>query len=75
MIEAKLECMQAQAMQRVITVTVFYVSTDRMAHISRMHANLVLTACLQTVLNQRIILGALKHIEMGYGIFSTVVDG
>ena len=52
MIETQQPGMQAQSMQRVVTITILCVAADRMPHIGRMDANLILTACLQLKLDK-----------------------
>ena len=44
--------MQTKAMQGIVTITILRIATDRMTHISRMYADLVLTTCLKFELNQ-----------------------
>jgi hypothetical protein len=50
--ETKQPGMEAEAMQRIVAIAVFGVATNRMAHISRVDTNLILTACLQLKLYQ-----------------------
>ena len=67
--------MQAQAVKRVVTITVFHVATNRMAHVSGMHANLVLSSRLQLKLHQRVVGSAVQHVEMGDSQFTTIIYG
>ena len=57
MIETQQPGMQAQAMKRVVTITVFGVATDRMTHIGRVDTNLIFTACLQLKFDKRMFGG------------------
>ena len=75
MIETQQPGMQTQPVQRVVTITIFLVATHGMAHVSRVHANLILTACLQFELNQRVLRRAVQHVEMGHSILAAIVYG
>ena len=44
--EAEQPRMEAETMQRVVTVTVLWIATDRMPHIGRVHTDLILTSRL-----------------------------
>ena len=65
MVETKQESMQAQAVHRVISVAVFRVATNRMSHVSGMHADLVLAPGLQFEFHQRVLCRPGKGMEMG----------
>lgn len=67
--------MQAEAMNRVVAITVFRVAADGMSHIGRMYANLVLAAGLQLIFYQRMFGGAVQHMEMGDSEFSAIIYG
>lgn len=55
MIEAKHIGMKAQAMARIISISIFDIATYRMPHISSMNTYLVLTPSLQFKFYKRII--------------------
>ena len=74
MVETEEEGMQAQAPYGVIAIAIFHIATHRVSHVGSMHTDLVLTSCLQLIFHQRMIGGSVKHMEMGNGIFSTIVD-
>ena len=46
MVETQEPGMQAQTVQGIVAITVFRIATHRVPHISRMHADLVLTSRL-----------------------------
>ena len=75
MIETQQPGMQTQPVQRVVTITILHVATYGMTHVGRVYANLVLTACLQFELNQRVLRGTVQHVEMGHGILAAIVYG
>ena len=55
MIEAKHIGMKAQAMARIISISIFDIATYRMSHIGSMNTYLVLTPRLQFKFYKRII--------------------
>lgn len=55
MMEAQQPGMQAEAVQRIVTVAILLIATDRMPQIGRMYTNLILTSCLQAELYQRVL--------------------
>lgn len=55
MIEAKHISMKAQAMARIISISIFDIATYRMSHIGSMNTYLVLTPRLQFKFYKRII--------------------
>ena len=74
MIEAENIGVQAKATTWIITITILDVSTYRMTHIGRMNTNLVLAACLQLILYQRMRCSSLQGMEMGNSILATIVS-
>ena len=73
MSEAKHIGMQAKTMQRVVAITIFYISAHRMPHICRMNPYLVFPSRFESVFHERVLSGAVEHMEMRYGIFSAVI--
>ena len=72
--EAKHEGMKAETMNRIVAVSVLGIATDRVAHVSRMHTNLILTTGLQLKLYERMLCSPVQHTIMGDGKFSTIID-
>lgn len=73
MVEAEEEGMKTQPVNRVIAIAILAVTTYRMPHISGMHADLILAACLQTELHEGVLCGPSKGMEMGDSILSAIV--
>ncbi len=74
MIEAELIGVETQTAKRIVAVAVFHVATDRVTHVGGMDTYLVLAARLKTIFNKRMVDGARKGVEMGHGIFASVVE-
>ena len=64
---------KTKAMGRIVSVSIFMVTTNRMSHIGGMNANLVFTPGLEAKLNQRMVDRTFEHMEMGDGVFSAIV--
>ena len=75
MMEAEQPSMQTQAMQGIVAVAVLRVTTNGVPHISRVHTYLVLTACLELELHQRVLRRAGHHVEMCHCILAAVIGG
>lgn len=75
MIEAQHTSMQAKTMNGVVAVTILRIAADRMSHIGRVNANLILAARLKLIFYQRMLGRAIEHVKMGDSIFPTVVNG
>ena len=75
MVETEDVSMQTKTVQRVVAIAVFHITANGMPHVGAMHSNLVLTPRLQTELHERVLRGAVERVEMGDGIFATVIDG
>ena len=73
MIETEHIGMQTKTVQRVVAVTILYITTDRMPHICRMNTNLILAPCLQTVLHKTVRNRTVEHTEMRNSISSSVI--
>lgn len=73
--EAKEPGVQAEAVQRVIAIAILHVAADRMSHVGRVDANLVLATCLELVLHEGVVGGAVEHMEMGNGELAAIVHG
>ena len=73
MVEAEEEGMETQSVNRVIAIAILAVATYRRPHVSGMHADLVLAACLQFELHEGVLRGPSKGMEVGHSILSTVV--
>ena len=71
--EAQHICVQAQAMHRVIAVSILNIATNWMSHIGGMDANLILPARLQAVFHERMVCGTVESMEMCYRIFASVI--
>ena len=54
MIETQDVGMQAKPADDVVAVAIFHIAANGMPHVGRMHANLILAPCLQTIFYQRI---------------------
>ena len=74
MLHAQQESMQTETVYRVVSISVFHVTTYWMSHISGMHTDLVLTTRLQLELHQRVVRSTVKDMEMGHRIFSPIIN-
>lgn len=73
MIETEDVSVKAQPSDRVITIAILHIATDGMSHIGRVDAYLILTSCLQTILDKRMCSGTVEDMEMRDGVFSAIV--
>lgn len=73
--ETKHAGMEAEAVDGIVAIAVFRVAADGMAHIGGMDANLVFPPRFELILHERMFGRAVEHVEMGDGVFSTVIDG
>ena len=73
MMEAEHIGMQTEPVQRVVAVAVLHVAADRMAHVGRVYANLILPSCLQPVFHETVRHRTVEDMEMGDGIFTAIV--
>ena len=67
--------MQAQAMQRMIAVAIFWIATDRMAHVCGVYANLILASCLQLEFHSRVLSRTIHYMPMCDGKLPSVING
>ena len=67
--------MEAETVQRVVAIAVLRVATNGMAHVGGVDANLILASCLQLKLHERVLGGAVEHMEMGDGELAAIIDG
>ena len=73
MIEAENIGVQAKATAWIITITILDVSTYRMTHIGCMNTNLVLAACLQLILYQRMRCSSLQGMEVSVTMVASML--
>ena len=55
MMEAEQPGMKTKAVQGVVAIAIFRITTDRMAHIRRMYADLILTTCFELELHEGMV--------------------
>lgn len=73
MFEAKYVGMQAETMAGIVAIAVLRVTTDGMAHIGSMDANLVLAPGLQLEFAESVCLTAFQDVEMSDGVLASIV--
>ena len=62
-------------MQRVVTIAIFYVTTDRMSHVGRMYTYLILSASFKFVFYQSVLSSAVEYVVVCHRIFASIVNG
>ena len=55
MMEAEQPGMKTEAVQGIVAIAVFRITTDGMAHIGRMYADLILTTCFELELHEGMV--------------------
>lgn len=72
--EAEAIGMEAETMDGVVAIAIFYVAANGMAHICGVDTNLILTPRLETKLYKAMVDGATKHAEMANGVFASIIN-
>ena len=65
--------MQAKTMKRIVAITVFGITADRMPHVVSMNTNLVLATRLQFELNEGMLGGPVHDMKMGDGQLAPII--
>ena len=63
-IETEHISMKCQSMDRVIAVSIFNVTTNRMVHIGSMNTDLIFSASFQFKFNKRVVGRTIQHMKM-----------
>lgn len=73
--EAEEEGMEAETAKGIAAIAILRIATDGMGHVGSMDAYLILAACLQLELYERVVGGAIEHMIVGDGELASIIDG
>ena len=71
--EAEQISVEAEAMDWVVAIAVLDVTANRVVHVGRMYANLILTACLKLEFHERMMFAAPQCSEMCDGKLTAII--
>ena len=64
MVETEHIGMEAKPADRIVSVSIFHISTDRMPHVGRVDTYLVFAPGLEPIFHQRMFRRAVEHMEV-----------